>query len=62
MIAPALFTWLQGADFYRELHREAVEALPRGSGETWLDVGTGPGLVARLAAANGYRATGIDAD
>jgi ubiquinone/menaquinone biosynthesis C-methylase UbiE len=60
MIASTLFTWLQEADFYYDLHRQAVEALPAGEGETWLDIGTGPGLVARLAAARGYRATGID--
>ncbi len=57
-----LFTWLQEADFYHHLHREAVELLPPGEGQTWIDVGCGPGLVARLAAARGYRATGIDAD
>ncbi|MFZ5920036.1 MAG: class I SAM-dependent methyltransferase [Chloroflexota bacterium] len=62
MIAPLLFTWLQGADFYRDLHEEAVESLPTGHGEIWLDVGSGPGLVARLAARRGYRVTGIDAD
>ena len=62
MIASTLFTWLQEADFYHDLHQEAVEALPAGNGETWLDIGTGPGLVARLAAARGYYVTGIDAD
>lgn len=62
MIAPLLFTWLQGADFYFDLHKQAVESLPAGNGETWLDIGSGPGLVARLAAERGYRATGIDTD
>jgi ubiquinone/menaquinone biosynthesis C-methylase UbiE len=62
LIAPLLFTWLQGADFYRDLHREAVVALPVGHGETWLDIGCGPGLVTRLAAERGYRATGMDTD
>jgi len=62
VIAPLLFTWLQGADFYRALHREAVEMLPIGNGETWLDIGSGPGLVTHLAAERGYRATGIDTD
>lgn len=62
MIAPLLFTWLQGADFYRALHREAVETLPAGNGETWLDIGSGPGLVTRFAAERGYHAIGIDTD
>jgi trans-aconitate methyltransferase len=62
VIAPLLFTWLQGADFYFDLHKQAVDSLPAGNGETWLDLGSGPGLVARLAAERGYRATGIDTD
>jgi ubiquinone/menaquinone biosynthesis C-methylase UbiE len=62
LIAPLLFTWLQGADFYFDLHKQAVESLPAGRGETWLDVGSGPGLVTRLAAERGYRAIGIDTD
>jgi ubiquinone/menaquinone biosynthesis C-methylase UbiE len=62
LIAPMLFTWLQGADFYRDLHQQAAESLPLGHGKTWLDVGSGPGLVARLAARRGYRVTGIDTD
>ena len=62
MIAPLLFTWLQGADFYRALHHEAVELLPIGDGEPWLDIGCGPGLVTRFAAERKYRATGIDTD
>jgi len=62
VISPLLFTWLQGANFYLDLHRQAVDSLPAGNGETWLDLGSGPGLVARLAAERGYRATGIDTD
>jgi ubiquinone/menaquinone biosynthesis C-methylase UbiE len=62
VIAPLLFTWLQGADFYFDLHKQAVESLPTGNGETWLDIGSGPGLVTRLAAERGYRALGIDTD
>ncbi len=62
MISTLLFTWLQGADFYFDLHKQAVDSLPAGNGETWLDIGSGPGLVARLAAERGYRAFGIDTD
>jgi SAM-dependent methyltransferase len=57
-----LFTWLQDAEFYRALHRQAVDLLPLGAGRVWLDVGCGPGLVTRLAAAKGYDAIGVDAD
>jgi len=62
VIAPFLFTWLQGADFYRALHHEAVELLPIGNGETLLDIGCGPGLVTRFAAQRKYRAIGLDTD
>ena len=57
-----LFAWLQGADFYECLHRAAVETLPHGDGKSWLDVGCGPGLLTRLAAARGYASVGIDLD
>ena len=62
MIASALFTWIQGADFYYNLHKQAVDLLPVGNGKTWMDVGCGPGLVARLAAEKGYQVMGIDSD
>jgi trans-aconitate methyltransferase len=58
----ALFSWIQGAAFYEDLHREAVCLLPPGHGKRWLDVGCGPGLVARLAGRHGYDAMGIDRD
>ena len=60
--AAKLFDWLQGADFYHAAHLAAVEQLPPGDSKLWLDVGCGPGLVTRLAAARGYRAIGIDRD
>lgn len=56
-----LFTWLQGAPFYQDLHARAVHSVPARAGAFWLDVGCGPGLVTRLAASRGYRAKGIDA-
>lgn len=33
------FAWVQGAQFYADLHEEAVAPLPPGEGTTWLDVG-----------------------
>ena len=60
MIATTLFTWIQGADFYHDLHKEAVDRLPIGDGKIWIDVGCGPGLVSRLAANMGYQVIGID--
>lgn len=53
------FEWLQSADFYRALHGEAVAMVPA-TGGRWLDVGCGPGLVTRLAAARGFEALGVD--
>lgn len=62
MLGSILFTWLQNATFYQDLHQRAVESLPAGAGKIWLDIGCGPGLVTRLAASRGYSAKGIDAD
>ncbi len=57
----ALFSWVQGAGFYVDAHAEAVNLVPPGHGD-WLDVGCGPGLVARLAAPRGYTVIGVDSD
>lgn len=57
-----LFAWLQSADFYINLHSEAITDLPQGEGKKWVDVGCGPGLLTRLAAAKGHNAMGIDKD
>jgi ubiquinone/menaquinone biosynthesis C-methylase UbiE len=62
MIGAVLFAWLQGAEFYRDLHKRAVDCLPSGEGKTWIDLGCGPGLVSRLAATNNYDVIGIDTD
>jgi ubiquinone/menaquinone biosynthesis C-methylase UbiE len=58
----AFFAWIQGASFYSDVHAEAVNLLPPGNGKTWLDVGCGPGLVARLASRRGYSVVGADRD
>lgn len=62
MAAVGVFDWLQGACFYRAMHHAASDLLPDGEGCTWLDAGCGPGLLTRIAARKGYRATGIDRD
>ena len=56
------FSRLQNADFYRESHAAAVAMLPLGQGESWWDVGCGPGLIARLGAERGYEVVAFDAD
>ncbi len=61
-----LFSWVQRAAFYEDLHRTAVElalATRTAPGApSWTDVGCGPGLVARLAARAGADSCGIDVD
>lgn len=59
MTSAEFFSWLSDADFYAQAHAEAVALVPPGPG-TWIDVGCGPGLVTRLAAERGFRATGYD--
>ncbi|OIR09798.1 malonyl-[acyl-carrier protein] O-methyltransferase [mine drainage metagenome] len=61
-LSARFFNYVQGAEFYRDLHQQAVSLLPPGSGSLWFDVGCGPGLVTRLAAEHGYQATGFDMD
>lgn len=60
MIAADLFEWLHGAEFYQQFHREAVDLLPGGAGQTWLDVGCGPGVLSREAALRGYHIRAVD--
>lgn len=65
-LAAALFRRVQAADFYHDLHHRAVALLPPGSGgppgRAWLDIGSGPGLLARLAALRGYTVIAADRD
>lgn len=61
-MSAAFFSWVQDASFYVDVHSQAVRLLPPGNGRTWLDVGCGPGLVARLACDRGYDVLGIDRD
>jgi SAM-dependent methyltransferase len=63
MPGPALFARLQAAAFYRGLHETAAGFAGVAQGDrTWLDVGCGPGVFARIAAARGFRVWGIDRD
>ncbi len=58
-----LFGWAQRSAAYASLHQEAVDLVgPANDGATWLDVGCGPGLVARLAADRRYDVLGVDRD
>lgn len=59
-LSARFFNYVQRAEFYCDLHQQAVSLLPPGSGSLWFDVGCGPGLVTRLAADHGYQATGFD--
>jgi SAM-dependent methyltransferase len=57
--------WSQGAyarlaERIAPVHQGLVEALGVGPGERWLDVATGPGGVALLAARAGAEVTGLD--
>lgn len=61
-LSAAFFSWVQSAPFYADVHSEALTLLPSGEGKTWMDVGCGPGLVARLACHRGYDVLGIDRD
>lgn len=61
-LSAAFFSWVQGAPFYIDVHSQAVSLLPPGNGRTWLDVGCGPGLMARLARERRYDVLGIDRD
>lgn len=56
------FTWVQAAPAYRALHEQALALVPPGTGQSWLDLGSGAGIVARLAWRRGYLAHGTDAD
>ncbi len=57
-----LFSWLQDAEFYRDMHLAAADMLADGDRGAWLDVGCGPGVLTRIAADKGYAARGIDRD
>jgi ubiquinone/menaquinone biosynthesis C-methylase UbiE len=48
------------ADTLRDMHAALVESLDPQPGDRWLDVGSGAGNLAELAAAAGARVTGID--
>lgn len=62
VLAARLFTRLQAAGFYQALLCDSLALLGDGDGRTLLDIGCGPGGLARVAAARGYHATGIDSD
>jgi ubiquinone/menaquinone biosynthesis C-methylase UbiE len=60
--AVRLFTRLQNAQFYRDLHRDAGHLVAERPAGRWLDIGCGPGLWAGLAAEQGHQVLGVDRD
>ena len=50
-----------GADFYTNLHSEAIAELPNGEGGKWVDVGCGRSTYSSRCG-KGYNAVGIDVD
>ena len=64
IVHAALFVRVQRAGFYRAMIDAALAQLPAPTnpGASLLDVGCGPGLLARRAAALGYSSAGIDQD
>lgn len=61
-LSARFFRWLQQAPVYRRGHQQAVQLLGDGAGRCWLDVGCGAGLIAHLAAEQGFMAIGLDRD
>jgi 2-polyprenyl-3-methyl-5-hydroxy-6-metoxy-1,4-benzoquinol methylase len=60
--AARLFAWLQDAQFYVDMHLDAVTGMANGDSRAWLDIGCGPGLLTRIAADKGYATRGVDRD
>ena len=61
LLSAKLFEQVQAAAFYQQAHQAAI-ALVGAKGKTWFDIGTGPGLLARLAAKEGAWVTAVDQD
>lgn len=55
-----IFKQLQAANFYQKIHSDAVQMVNYSKGNTWLDVGCGPGILSIMASLNGYKVRGID--
>jgi len=47
--AARLFTRLQDADVYGDIHLTAANLLGSADQRSWLDVGSGPGVLTRIA-------------
>lgn len=55
------FNYIQNAAFYEAAHKQAVNMVKqKNQNQTWIDIGCGAGIVAKLAAIKGYNTTGYD--
>ncbi len=55
------FNYIQNAAFYEAAHIGAVKTIKEKSeNKTWADIGCGAGIVAKIAALNGYDTIGYD--
>ncbi len=57
-MSAGFFSWLSDAAFYASAHAAAADLIE--GGQTWLDVGCGPGVVALAAARRRYRVRAVD--
>ncbi len=55
-----IFTLLQSADFYMDLHQKAADLIGEGGNKEWLDLGCGPGLLSIIARKSGFKVRGVD--
>jgi 2-polyprenyl-3-methyl-5-hydroxy-6-metoxy-1,4-benzoquinol methylase len=62
VLSTILFETLQKAPFYRNIFHQALQLVEGIAGRSWLDVGCGPGELARMSVGNGFQTVGLDLD